>query len=138
MPFQPGNQLAKRRTVRRGGRPPEEVLDAWEKARQRLRRRMAADADGSYAIYKKWQKVDPATSRHAVSTILGDEEINQSQSISINFVQYNNTVQLRPEDIPAAVLAGNGQGHQASVSGVASPQRQGQDGIKFHNFEDVS
>lgn len=81
--------------------------------------------------------VDPATTRHAIDKLIPDEQTEAQRAISINFVQYNNTVQLRPEAVPAAVLAGNGSGQAGGVS-VAPASWQRQDGAELHDFEDVS
>lgn len=83
-------------------------------------------------------EADPGTTRHFVDKLLPDEQIKSAQPLQITFVQFNNTVQLSPKGLPTPVLESNGNGDQASGQGVAQAERQGQDGLKFRDFEDVS
>jgi hypothetical protein len=55
----------------------------------------------------------------------------------INYHANNDSAQLHAQGVPAAVLEGNGKRDQAGGEGVAEKKREGQNGLKFHNFSDV-
>jgi hypothetical protein len=85
---------------------------------------------------------DGPTTRHFVDKVLPNVEKQAPLGtvINVNFVQFQNNqhpAQLQAKDVSAAVLAIDGNGHQASGQGVASQERQGQNGLKFHDFQDV-
>jgi len=137
MPFEPGNELEKLRKVRRGGPRTQAEIKREEleqkafiaaalkdgKAKGEHYSRRVFENDQVLLDYRRW--------------LTDDGEESQHRPISINFVQYNNTVQLSAEGVSTAVLASNGE-QKASGAGVASQSGQRQDRIEFHDFEDVS
>lgn len=89
-------------------------------------------------IYDQWE-IDAPTVRHAIDKLLpdGNEEAKE-RPINITFVKFGDSIQLSSTRVSTTVLASNGQGNQKSLPSVASAEREGQGGIKFHNFTDVS
>lgn len=141
MPFEPGNKLATKRKRHAGGRPSRkqivELLTAEQKARARLEGAVdrVMDRYESLAISGD----DPATTRHFVDKILPDDKRSQQPSaVTINFIRFDNTLQVHAAGLPVAILAGDANGKEAGGVSLASPSGQGQNGVKFHSFEDVS
>ena len=137
--FEPGNTLAKGGKRPGAGRPKGGTLPAKKEAAQLLREILDANAVrlGNRYITRALGKAGDRVLTHAIDKLLPDEQTDQTRPIQIQFVQYNNSVQLHAEGVSATVLASNGNGHKASMPGVASEIGEGQGGIKFHDFEDV-
>ena len=154
MPFQKGNTYGGKRL--KAGRPSKIKQEIKKAAAEIAREYIETNMEPVLSNYLKLAKgyydtrytesgfeyevfiSDGPTTRHFIDKLLPDEQTDQTRPIQIQFVQYNNSVQLHAEGLPVTVLAGNGNGHQASVSGVASEKREGQDMLEFHDFEDVS
>lgn len=109
------------------------VLQNWGKLAEGWMQKCFTDEGHEYEEFR----YDSATTRHFVDKILPNETFDTQRPLVINFVKFDHTVQLQAAGVSATVLAGNGKGHQAIGQGVASPERQGQDGLKFLDFEDV-
>lgn len=147
MPFQPGHKLAKGGARPGAGRPKKKDIEIRKAAAELAREFIEQHAEPVLNAYlglatgekvgRRKFKIDPATTRHVVDKLLPDEQIKSIQPLQIAFVQFNNTVQLSATELPVTVLAGNGNGHQASSEGMASPFGKGQDRLEFHNFKDV-
>ena len=119
------------------GRPRKSVSDAKRQAAELVRSVLNKNAGELAKHYIRTAKQSDRVICHAIDKLMPDEQNETNAAISINFVQYNNTVQLSAEGVSTAVLASNGE-QKASGAGVASAGGQGQNGIKFHDFEDVS
>ena len=106
-------------------------------------RRLIKDADVLYDTYIKWSKVDAATIRHAIDKLLPDEQHTtiQPTAVSFQFVQFsshNNTLQLSSTPVSAPVLVSDdGRQEEPGREGLASEERERQDGLKFHSFTNV-
>lgn len=142
MPFEPGNQLATTRRAKRGGRPSRKQIVEQLTAAQRARARLEGAVDKVMDRYESLaiSGEDPATTRHFVDKLLPDDkQTNQPGALTINFVRFDyNPSQLSATDISGAILAGDGNGNKESGKSLAQAIGQGQNGLKFHNFEDVS
>lgn len=118
MPFQPGNREFEKRKINTGGRPTKEQADAWQLARQRMRRKLAKDADGIYRDWRSWVGEDPATARHAMDKILGDGEENtgggQTLNVFIGIQQSGSTPELRANGLQIHLNGHNGQNGNGS------------------------
>lgn len=157
-PFQPGNKLAKGGRREGAGRKSKDHDDVMSKAEVIAVKYIAEHVnpvlENYFKLAKGWEETrfsangdeytqfcyDGATTRHFVDKVLRDKDDDgENKGITqINFVQYNNTVQLHPEGVSTPVFTGNGSGHQAGLPSVAPSKRQGQDGIEFYDFSDVS
>ena len=154
MPFQVGNTYGGKRE--NSGRPPK-IKKEIEKAAAEIARefinRSVKPVMATYfqlahgRIVNKWHEgeivgkefeADAATTRHFVDKLLPDEQAHQIPSLTVNFNHYHNSVSLHASGLPGAVLGGNGKGRKEGVEGVASEIGQGQNGLEFHHFEDVS
>lgn len=154
MPFEVGNTYGKRPKPN-AGRPPK-VKQEIKKAAAEIAREFIEEnvkpvlanylrlAEGYYDTrysengtpYEVFITDGPST-RHFVDKILPNEQAEQSRPLQINFINYH-PVQLHSQVVSSTVLAGDGNGHDPSGKGVAPAIGQGQNGLKFHNFEDVS
>ena len=112
--------------------------------RRRIMRRLIKDADSLYDTYIKWAKVDAATIRHAIDKLLPDEQpaTIQPTAVSFQFVQFGssnqNPLQLSATTVSAPVLVSDERGgEEPGREGLASSQREGQDGPQFHSFSNV-
>jgi len=138
--FEPGNKLAKGGKREGAGRPTndqkEELLTLAQAIEREGQRRAARLAHRYYEMAEQ----DPATMRHVVD---GTRVRNAEQPAAIihQFIQFTNnqnTLQLPAEAVSAAVLVSDERGQDTSSEGVASQERQGQDGLEFHSFTNVS
>lgn len=140
MKFEPGNRLAKGGKRPGAGRKPRVAVEADKSAAVRVREILDRDAEKlavryvSRALGKRGDKV----LTHAIDKLLPDEQASQIPSLTVNFNHYHNSVSLHAQGLPGAVLGGNGKGRKKSAEGVASEVGQGQNGLEFHHFEDVS
>lgn len=121
------------------GRKPKAVVEAEKTARQLVRDCLEKNAEelAGHYMRRAFGKNADRVLCHAIDKILPDEQVNIPPAITINFVRFDNTVQLHAAPVSSPVLAGNGRGHQAGDQGLASSERQGQDGLKFLDFKDV-
>jgi len=116
----------------------EEVLtlaQELEREKQRRARRIAKR-------YYDMAEEDPPTMRHVID---GERLNNGQQSINtihqfIQFTNNHNSPQLSPEGLSAAILVGDdrGEAQEAGGNDLASEKRQGQNGIEFRSFANVS
>jgi hypothetical protein len=151
--FEPGNKLAKGGKRKNAGRPPKEP-SAIKKAARVIAREFIEEhvkpvlnnylklAEGYYETrfsengteYEIFV-ADGPTTRHFIDKLLPDDKsTNQPSALTINFVRFDNTLQVSPANLPVALLAGDANGKESSGVSLASPSGQGQNGIKFHDF----
>jgi len=126
MKFEKGNQAAKRRKRRAGGRPTKEHQEikkaAAEIAREFIETHVQKFLD-SHLRLSTGKFIDPATVRHAIDKILPDEQMEAAQPIQITFLRFdNNPSQLPAKDVQVTI-------EQPQATGL--PERQG---LKFHDF----
>jgi len=142
MPFEVGNQDHAKRLVRRGGRP----LKAKREAAQIVKDILQANAQKLSRQYIK-RALDKYGDRvlcHAIDKLLPDDHATtQPTTIIHQFIQFGasdpNTIQLHPEELPSPVLGSDDSGAQeAGGNDMASEVRQGQDGVEFRSFANVS
>ena len=142
MPFQKGNKLAKGGYRENAGRrtkdEAEEVLTLAQAIEREGQKRAARLAQRYYEM----AEADPPTMRHVVD---GTRLNNGQQPISIThqfiqFTSHNNSVQLPAEGLSSPVLVGDDRGAAQETGGddMASEKRQGQNGIEFRSFANVS
>ena len=153
MPFEPGNKYGGKREG--AGRKSKKVVEVQKNVAEIAKQYIESNIDPVLSNYlrlaKGWLETrysengteydtfcyDGATTRHFINKVLPDEQVEAQRPITINFIKFDNTLQLHSSGVPGAILAGNG-GAQESVHGVASQERQGQVGVKFLDFKDVS
>lgn len=134
--FEPGNKLASGGTRPGAGRPRKGQLTAAQivqrvlnanagKLSQRFIERSLGE-DGDRVLIK------------AIDKLLPDEKNHEpSVTLNLNFVRFDNTVQVYAPQVSAPVLAGDAIREEPSRTSLASPGGQGQNGLKFHDFKDV-
>ena len=136
MKFEKGNKLATGGKRVGAGRPAKGKLAASQIVRSIIEGR--AEALGLRFAQRALGKNADRVLCKAIDKLLPDELQTFQPVFNLTFVRFDNTVQLPPEKLPITVLASDGNGDKASGEGVASEKRQGQNGLKFHNFKDVS
>jgi hypothetical protein len=136
MPFEKGHKLAPGGRREGAGRPTKDaeaikeafIKKYWEKVGKKHEE-----------LLVKYFNSDDAP-RDVIKKIIPDAKDPEQTAPTFitNFIQFNNNpLQLPAEDLPTAILVGNGKGDKESCESVASEIRQGQNGLKFHNFTDV-
>jgi hypothetical protein len=138
MPFQQGNQEhKKRRRVTGGGRKSNKHLEAIQTATEIIKATLETDIHRLARHYAARTRKSDKVLIHAIDKLMPDEHASPDRAVNIQFVQYNHhPAQLPAEGVSVAVLESNGNGQAGRIS-LASPERQGQNGIKFSDFEDV-
>ena len=154
--FVNGNKAGKGGKRRGAGRKSKEVVQIKKAAAEVAREYIEASVKPVISTYfqlahgrlvNKWHEgqivgqefeADPATTRHFIDKLLPDEQADSQRPLQINFVQFDGySLPLSPARLPVTILAGNGNGHQTRIESLASPEREGQDGLKFHDFKNV-
>lgn len=164
MPFQKGHKLSPGgKKGNKGGRPSKEskkiATTAAEIAREFIEKNVKPVLDSYLGLakgrwvtrrtltgakYREWV-VDAATTRHFVDKLVPaikpDDSEPDEQARPVYFIQFNavnGAVQLPAAPVSNPILVSNGNGHQERGEGVASEIRQGQNGLEFHSFANVS
>jgi hypothetical protein len=140
MPFQPGNKYGGPKP--NSGRPRKKEIEAKQTAAEVVRRVLELNAERISTRYVEriLGEAGDKVLTHAIDKLLPDEQPQfQAPIFNITFAtyQHHNSSQLQAQDISATVLASDGQDGEAGRKSLAPPQRQGQDGLKFHDFSDV-
>ncbi len=90
--------------------------------------------------YYQMAHEDPATMRHVVDGKRVKNGEQQPTAIIHQFIQFTNNqnpIQLPAEGVSTPVLVSDGRGEEEGGQGMASEERQGQDGLEFHTFANV-
>ncbi len=141
--FEPGNKAAKGGPREGSGRPSakelRELLKAVNKARARLVDSVSL-IEGRYvhmAVDGKHERTTIHAMENYVKPVTHDIQPTAIIHQFIQFTNNQNTLQLPPEGVSAPVLVGDGRGEEEGGSGMASEERQGQNGLEFHSFTHV-
>src|SRR5690348_4651911 len=140
MPFQKGNKLGVGGN-HGGGRPTKEQQQHRETLREAIERLRDERAAEISATYFGMAATDPATMRHLIDKAIPDKAALQPAGITVNVVQFDHnqhSISLHPQELPATVLAGNGERDHEGGEGMASEERQGQNRLEFRYSLDVT
>src|SRR5690349_24250444 len=141
MPFQPGNKLARGGKRPGAGHPTKERVIARETLREAIERLRDERAAEISATYFGMAASDPATMRHLIDKAIPDKAALQPAGITVNVVQFDHnqhSISLHTQELPAPVLAGNGERDNAGGEDMASEERQGQNRLEFRYSLDVT
>ncbi len=143
MQFQPGHKLAKGGAREGGGRPStrelKEIAKAANKARLKLEKCMD-DIESRYvrlALDGKHERSTIHAMENYVKPVTHDIQPTAIIHQFIQFTNNQNTLQLSAEGLSTPVLVSDGRGQEEGGAGMASEERQGQDGLEFHSFTHV-
>ena len=136
MLFQPGHKLAKGGARPGAGRPPK----GQKSAAQIIKDILDANAAklGNRFIDRALGQMGDKVLCEAINKLLPNEQTSQPTSITINYVRFDNTVAVSPPQLPVTILEGDAVREEPSRASLAPPSGQGQNGLKFHDFKDVS
>lgn len=142
--FQKGHKLAPGGPRPNSGRPStkqlKEIARAATNARLKLEKSLA-DIESAY-VSMALDKLHERSTIHAMENYVKPVSHDyQPAAIIHQFIQFSsnqNTLQLPATAVPVAVLDSDVGGQDTGGEGVAPPQRQGQDGLEFHSFTNVS
>src|SRR5690349_7253940 len=163
MPFQKGHKLATGGRREGAGRPSKARIVEREAMAERLEakwdRRAEESAKATLRLALGWSEArqDPFTGElrevwrydsrihQAVLDRLWrkpePEAAKSGITVNIALAQYNphrHPLPLHTQELPAPVLAGNGERDNAGSEGMASEERQGQDRLEFRYSLDVT
>ena len=154
MPFKKGHKLAIGGARRGAGRKSKQSLEVKKEAaivaREYIEENLKPILEtylglAAGTVVKKYDDegkevelelhVDPPTTRHAVDKIFPTDHAVQAQTINVAFIGYNqHPAQLHSKELSAPVLAIDDDRNKEVGESVASQEREGQVGPKFHNF----
>lgn len=135
--FEPGNKLAKGGARPGSGRPPKGKQTAAELVRTIIEGNAKKLSD-QYIERALGKFGSDRVLCHAIDKLLPNEQTSvQTPSITINYIRFDNTVELQAKELPVTVLASDAIREESGRPSLASPGGQGQNGVKFHNFKDV-
>lgn len=137
--FQPGHKLAKGGKRPGAGRPSKGKKAAAQIVREIIEGN--AQRLATQYIKRALDKYGDRVLCHAIDKLLPDNQVAAPPAIIHQFIQFSsnqNTLQLPAEAVSAPVLVSDERGQDTGSEGVASEERQGQNGLEFHSFTNVS